>query len=85
MLSPKKFAEKAGLSYEQVLNMCKKGEIDAIKTTGGHFKIAEKELNKFKQDSTYVSKEEYMKVIRENERLKTLLLQTKNFINNLNS
>lgn len=76
MYSPQKFANKTGLSYQQVLNMCKSKKIEAISTNGGHFKIPEKELDKF-TNNDYVAKEEYMKVVRENERLKTMLSQLK--------
>lgn len=83
MLSPQKFAEISGLSYEQVLNMCKNNDINAIKTAGGHFKIPEKELDKFKENDNYVSKEDYIKLLKENERLKTILEQFKSFVENL--
>lgn len=83
MLTPQQFAKRTGLSYAQVLFMCKKKEIDAIETNGGHYKIPESQLNKYSQPEEYVSKEEYEKVIRENERLKTLLNQFKNFVFNL--
>lgn len=80
MLSPQDYSEKTGLSYQQVLLMCKSGELKAIKTKGGHFKIRESEVDN-KQD--YVSKEEYMKVVRENERLKTILEQMKAYVASL--
>jgi excisionase family DNA binding protein len=83
-MSPQQFGQKTGLAYEQVLNLCKKGELDAIKTEGGHFKIPERELDKFLKNEDYVSKEEYEKVIRENERLRTMINQLKVFITNLN-
>ncbi|NFD76023.1 helix-turn-helix domain-containing protein [Clostridium botulinum] len=85
MLTPQQFAQKCGISYNQVLNMCKRREINALKTDGGHFKIPEKELDRFK-NSDYVTKEEYLRVIRENEELKTIIKNCMNllsFINNL--
>ncbi|MCY6958831.1 DNA-binding protein [Clostridium brassicae] len=82
MFSPQKFAKECGLSYNQVLQMCKTKEINALETEGGHFKIPPKELDKFK-NSDHVSKDEYLKVIRENERLRTVIEQFKNYVLNL--
>lgn len=84
MLTPQVFAKQTGLSYSQVLHMCKSNQIEAVETTGGHFKIPEKELEKYKPNNEYVSKEEYERVIRENEKLKTILEQAKLFFKNLN-
>ena len=83
MLSPQTFAQKTGLSYGQVLLMCKRKDINAVSSPGGHFKIPEKELDKFLNDNDYVSKEDYEKVVRENERLKTLLKQMKDYISGM--
>jgi excisionase family DNA binding protein len=83
MLSPQTFAQKTGLSYGQVLLMCKKKEINTVVSPGGHFKIPEKELERFIKNEDYVSKEDYEKVVRENERLKTLLKQVKGFISGM--
>ena len=83
MFSPQTFSKETGLSYSIVLHMCKTGELETVKTEGGHFKIPEKELIKFKKPEEYVSKVDYEKVIRENERLKTLLLQAKTYFNSL--
>ena len=83
MLSPKSFSCKTGLSYDHVLQMCKTKEIEAIRSKGGHFNIYDKELDKFKDDDGCVPKEEYLKVIRENERLKTILKQLKLSVTNL--
>lgn len=79
MLSPQNFAKESGLSYQQVLQMCKSKEINALKTEGGHFKIPPKELDKFK-NSNYVTKEDYLKIVKENERLRTLMDQFKKYI-----
>lgn len=79
MLTPQQFAKETGLSYSQVLQMCKTKEINALETEGGHFKIPPKELDRFKNND-YVTKEEYLRVVRENERLKTMLHQFKKYV-----
>lgn len=84
MLSPQQFAKETGLSYQQVLQMCKAKEINALETEGGHFKIPPKELDKFK-NSDYVTREEYLKVIRENEKLRTMIEQFKNYVSSLDA
>ncbi|WP_315117913.1 DNA-binding protein [uncultured Clostridium sp.] len=81
MLSPQQFGKECGLSYQQVLQMCKAKEINALETEGGHFKIPPKELDKFKNND-YVSKKEYLEVIRENERLRVIISQFKNYVSN---
>lgn len=83
MLTPKTFSKKINLSYDRVLLMCKSGEINAIETNGGHFKISEKELDKFLKNDSFISKEEYERVVRENEKLKTMIQQLKNYATNL--
>lgn len=82
MYSPQKFSDKTGLSYEQVINMCKSNEIESYRTPGGYFKIPDKELSKFLKED-FISKEEYMRVVRENEKLKTILIQFKLAIENI--
>lgn len=84
MLSPQMFAKQSGLSYQQVLHMCKLKQIDAVETAGGHFRIPEKELEIFKPNDEYVTRAEYERVIRENEKLRTILEQAKIFFKNLN-
>lgn len=84
MLSPQQFAKETGLSYNQVLQMCKTKEINALETEGGHFKIPPKELDKFK-NSDYVTREEYLKVIRENEKLRTMIEQFKKYVSSLDA
>lgn len=85
MLSPRKFSDKTGISYDRILLMCKSMEIDSLKTKGGHFNIYDKELDRFvKSSDNYVTKEEYMKVVRENERFKTLINQLQRFVLNIN-
>lgn len=77
MLSPQKFAETTGLSYQQVLIMCKKGDVETVKTRGGHFKIYESEIDKFINNQDVITREDYERVLRENERLRTMLSQLK--------
>ncbi|WP_129596677.1 DNA-binding protein [Anaerophilus nitritogenes] len=83
MLSPQQFARECDLSYGQVLQMCKEDELDVLKTEGGHFKIPEKELDRFR-NRDYITKEEYLRVVRENEKLKTIITQMKNYISSFN-
>lgn len=86
MFTPKEFAVKTGLSYSRVLQMCKTGEIEAVnqnKASGSHFYIPEKELDKYYSKDGFVTKEEYEKVLRENEKLKTLLNNVKSFVLNI--
>jgi uncharacterized protein (DUF488 family) len=84
MLSPKSFAEKAGISYQQVLDMCKKNELDnVLQTRGGYYKIPEKNLDKYLKNDNFVTREEYEKVLRENEKLKVILNQAKKYMQEL--
>jgi hypothetical protein len=83
LFTPREFAKETGLSYNQVLNMCKANELKVVKTSKGHFKIADIELNKFIQADENISKEQYLEVVRENERLKNTITQLKNFIVNM--
>jgi predicted site-specific integrase-resolvase len=76
MYSPQKFSKKIGFSYEQVINMCRSGKVESFRTPGGHYKIPDKELDKF-LNPDFISRDEYMKVVRENEKLKTILNQLK--------
>lgn len=54
------------MSYQQILQMCKVKEINEIEMEGGYFKTPEKELDRPK-NSNYVTKDEYLRVVRENE------------------
>ncbi|SQB33619.1 helix-turn-helix domain-containing protein [Clostridium cochlearium] len=83
MLSPQQFAKETGLSYHQVLQMCKIKEINALSTEGGHFKIPPKELDRFK-NSDYVTEEQYLEVVRENEKLKTVIKNCMNLLSTIN-
>ena len=80
MLNPKEFAVKTGLSYNQVLTMCKSKELEAIKTRGGHYKIPEIAAAKYTSNTELYTKEEYQKVVKENERLKALIINIQNKI-----
>jgi len=84
VFTPQQFAKKTGLSYDHVLQMCKTGKVKALKTEGGHFKIPEKELDKFITED-YATKDEYLRVVRDNERLKTIILQLQNYVSNLDT
>jgi excisionase family DNA binding protein len=84
VFTPQQFAKKTGLSYDHVLQMCKTGKVKALKTEGGHFKIPEKELDKFTTED-YATKDEYLRVVRDNERLKTIILQLQNYVSNLDT
>lgn len=80
-LSPVKFAEKSKIPYEVVRKLCKEGKFKCEVTKGGHLKIYESELTKILPNhGDFISKEDYEKVIRENERLKIQLLKIKNFV-----
>ncbi|AGK99035.1 hypothetical protein [Clostridium pasteurianum] len=83
MLTPRNFANKTGLSYNQVLTMCKEGELKTVKTNRGHFKISDIELDKFIKNDNCISKEKYEELIRENEKLKSTLEQLKKYIGSL--
>lgn len=80
-LSPVKFAERSGENYEFIRELCREGKLKCEITEGNHIKIYESELSKF-SNKDYVTKEQYEKVIRENERLKTFINQLKYFIQN---
>ncbi len=82
-LNPKEFAEQTGITYQNVLHLCKIKEIEAKTTLNGRrFIIPNSELLKFKGgNSDFVSIDKYEKVIRENERLKIILNQFKSIFN----
>lgn len=75
-ITPKKFSELTGENYELILDLCKKGSIKCERTDGGHFKIYKIELDKYtKYKDDFITKEEYERIIRENEMLKQKLKQ----------
>ena len=82
ILTLQQFAKKTGLSCDHVLQMCKTKKIKALETEVGHFKIPEKELDRF-TTKDYVTKEEYLRVVKENERLKTIMLQLQSYVSSL--
>lgn len=83
-LSPKGFSKLIGLSYDQVLRMCKLGELPAIRSKGGHYKIPRMELEKLNGDidNKFVTLERYEEVVRENERLKLKLEMIRDMLDN---
>ena len=75
-ISPKEFSRKLNLSYDHVLRMCKLGEVETVKTQGGHFKIPLREVDRFiKPQQEYITRADYEAVVRENERLRLQLEQ----------
>ena len=75
-ISAEEYARKSGLSPQKVKDMCKSGKLDYYKTEGGYYKI--------KEDNDSVPVDKYIKVEKENERLKTIIntiLSTANQIN----
>lgn len=82
-ITPKIFAKKTGENYELILELCKNGTIKCEQTEGGHFKIYKSELDKYLDvNLDFISKEDYEKVVRENERLKCFIIQLKNLLEN---
>lgn len=73
MKTPQQFGKAIGISYNQVLKMCKSGELETIESDGGYFKIFDCELDKFVAKKDFISKEEYEAILRENEMLKEKL------------
>lgn len=82
-LNPKGFAEQTGMTYQNVLHLCKTKEIETITTVNGRrFLIPNAELLKFKGgNSDFVSIEKYEEVVRENEKLKIILEQLRSVLN----
>lgn len=83
MITPQKFSKSTGISYNQVLKMCKSGELETVKSEGGYYKIFDYELDKFLIKKDFISRESYESVLRENERLKTTIRQLKIAINGI--
>jgi excisionase family DNA binding protein len=83
MLTPRNFANKTGLSYNQVLTMCKDGELKTVRTNRGHFKISDIELDKFVKNDNFISREDYEKIVRENEKLRNTIEQLKKYVSSL--
>lgn len=84
-ITAKEFANITGENYNLILSLCKEGKLKCIETEGGHYKIFKTELDKYMGKNTeFISKEQYEEVIRENERLKTFILQLKSTIEAIN-
>lgn len=81
-LNPKEFAIETGLTYQNVLHLCKTKEIESKTTVNGRrFLIPKSELLKFQGgNSNYVSIEKYEEILRENQRLKLILEQLKTLV-----
>ena len=66
-LSAKKYSEASGLDYEHVLYLCKTDQLPCFRTEGGkNFKVR---VDK----SDLVTKEDYLKLLEENARLKSII------------
>lgn len=65
-ISAKAYSKQTGLGVEEVKRLCRIGRIPCERTKKGYYKI-----KIYKND--YVSKEEYDRVIKENNKLKQLL------------
>jgi len=64
-VSAEKYAKMTNLGVEEVKKQCRIGKIECFMTEGGHYKIPVRQ--------NAVSKEEYEKVVRENEKLKGII------------
>lgn len=78
-ITAREFAKEVGESYGLVLNLCKEGKIECEKTDGGHFKVYKSEIEKYKgkKQDDFITREDYEAVVRENEKLKCIIEQTK--------
>lgn len=67
-MSPKQYHDATGgkLGIEEIKRLCRTGKIPCEMTEGGYYKIKVYKNN-------CVSLEEYQKVLKENERLKTFI------------
>lgn len=64
-VSPETYNKMTGLGVEEIKRQCRIGKIECFMTEGGHYKILVRQ--------NAVSREEYEKVVRENEKLKTII------------
>ncbi len=76
-LTPAQFAKETGESYDLILSLCKGGNLKCEITKGGHYKIYKTEIDIYKTEKDYISKEDYEAVVRENEKLKSFIKQLK--------
>jgi hypothetical protein len=85
-LNPKEFAKETGLTYQNVLHLCKTNELGHKTTVNGRrFLIPVSELLKFQGgNNDYISIQKYEEVVRENERLKILINQFKELLKQIN-
>lgn len=65
-LSASEYSKQTGMGVEEVKRLCRLGRIPCEFTEGGYYKI------KIYKDNC-ISIEEYNKVIKENEKLKTII------------
>ena len=67
-MSPKQYHDATGgnLGIEEIKRLCRIGEIPCVRTKNGYYKIIVYKDN-------CVTQEEYKKVIKENEKLKTII------------
>lgn len=65
-VSAKSYSDITGLNYGSTLEMCEKGELEAIRADGGQWRI-----KVYKGDC--ISREEYEKIATENIRLKAII------------
>ncbi len=63
-ISMSKYGKLMDLSQATVKHLCETKQIDCVKCEGGTFKVREP------APTGYVSKQEYLEVVKENERLK---------------
>jgi len=64
-VSAETYNKMTGLGVEEVKRQCRIGKLECLMTEGGHYKILVRQ--------NAVSREEYEKVVRENEKLKTII------------
>lgn len=65
-LSLNEYMQKYNIGYDTALQILHSGKVNYIKTEGGHYKITD-----YNNDS--ISLKEYTKVVKENERLRTII------------
>ena len=58
LVTPAEYAKATGISYNEALNFCKTGQLEAYKTDGGQWRV-----KVYKDD--VVSREEYSKLFEE--------------------
>ncbi len=73
-LTPEKYSKLSGLGVEEIKYQITIGNIEGLKTAGGHYKVIIRD--------NAVSKEEYEKVVRENAELREKL-RTINLASNI--